>query len=280
MSNRLSYITGRDKSMIQVLPYYNDVYIVEIYVNGTLSPTDSIDFLSTLINSYGVVNDTSLTASNFFDGIITDASQYMSDEATFNSNPFGRYILLQSNDTKMADLAVNNIFSYGTGDVRINAIYKGYTFRPTIFPLNLTQLLLEVPKTEVYPLENTFEIGEKTNSISNKSLRLIINHIKKNKIDVVTLPLKYTVKRTATDNEIFMLEVDNTETIEKIIRDNLSSLKQKSFRPNGVEIYLSFYDNTEMTTSSLADYKIIVENYGNNEIFKLVRVTQPLIGNQ
>ena len=279
---KYKYMTEKNNrnmgSYMQVLPYYNDIYVVKLGVTGT---PDGQSFLTSLLNDYGIINDVSLIGNEYWDRIIQDAAQYLVDESTFKSNPYGPYVLIQSNDIKMGELS-GATFDYGVGSVNILAIYKGYTFRPSIFPLNLSQLILEVPATYYFSKDSFFEYNNisfnkvafgSPNTI-DKQLRMIINYKKINKFDVVTLPLIFTTKRSQYDNSIFTMSLDDTvyQNLETALNANISRSKIKYLRPNDVEILLALFDVNNRTTSIISDYKVIIKKYGDNEIFKLIRV--------
>ena len=276
----------RDRSFIQVLPGYNDVYILEISVNGSpsLDSTEHV-FLSDIKNSI-VPNDLSLINNQYWDRLSTNNTNVLSwlgTDSNFNGKGYGNYIVLQSNETKINDLIAYNNNNDGwtgpNGSIVINAIYKGWTFRPMIFPLNLNQILLEVNESFFYNVDND-SIEPSINSannegvvggsgITNKKLRLIINYKKLNKMQCITNDLVYTSQRSEFDNTIFQLTT--SDNIENIIINNIHGNWLKNIKPGNIEIYFAFYDTNLGTMSLIPNYKIIVARYGDNEIFKLIR---------
>jgi hypothetical protein len=273
----------RDRSFIQVLPGYNDVYILQIYVQGTPSD-DGLNqvFLNDIQDLYLVPNDSSLPLNTGYWNELCkdnyDVLSWLANESNFGAKGYGNYVILQSNETKMNQL-INFLETYGgwnlgNGNViGVGAIYKGWSFRPMIYPLNLNQILLEV--NESFFVNGLGVITPSLNSsknvldIANKQLRLIINYKKLNKIQFVNTGLSYTLQRSILDNTIFQLTT--TENIETVILNNIHGSFAKNIKPGNIEIYFSFYDINLGTMSVIPNYKIIVTNYGDNEIFKLIR---------
>ena len=167
------------------------------------------------------------------------------------------------------------------GSHQIDSIYKGYTFRPLLYPLNLTQLILEVPESfffdgsdqqqiNTYSDNNQFDIDPNNYGVFNKELRIIMKEIKTNKYNIIPTNLSYTRDNGNHYNKIFTLTIEN-ENIEKLLFYNIPVKKRKLLKPGLVEFYFTFYDATTKKTSLIPNYKMIITNYGNNEIFKIVR---------
>ena len=179
------------------------------------------------------------------------------------------------NDT-VNTLIVNPLFTYPS--ISVDAIYKGHSFRPLVYPLNLTQLLFEIPKNYIFSNGNVqsiknydgneFIYDENTNLITNKSLRFLLYFKDIKKYEIVETQIYRTITNNDTYNKVFSLSVNN---IEQIIKNGLSENRKRSLKPNNVEIYMSFFDVNTNKTSMVSNYKIIVAYYGNNEIFKLIR---------
>jgi hypothetical protein len=275
----------RDRSFIQVMPGYNDVYILKIKVNGVPSDDGTEhEFLQAIKDSL-IINDSSLTNNDYWNQLSVNNATVLSwlgSDGNFNSKGFGDYIILQSNEAKIQELIAYNNTNDGwqgpNGQILITAIYKGWSFRPMIYPLNLNQILLEV--NESFFVNGVGEVVESLNStnniadvssynISNKKLRLIINYKKLNKIQCITTDLSYTHQRDIYDNTIFQLTTNTN--IETLILDNIKNNWAKNIKPSNIEIYFAFYDTNIGTTSVIPNYKIVVANYGDNEIFKLIR---------
>ena len=149
-----------------------------------------------------------------------------------------------------------------TPSINVESIYKGKTFKPFVYPLNLDKLTFEVPVTSD---NNEFLMN------GTKQLRFIIKYTKLQKYDVVTTDIRATIIRGSYDNKFFTVELTSPYSIEYILLDSVSKSKRKQFRPGSVEIYLSFFDVITNETSLIPNYKIIIVKYGDNEIFKLIR---------
>jgi hypothetical protein len=182
----------------------------------------------------------------------------------------------------MLTLSANSSYVFAGGEINIKSIYKGYTFRPEIYPLNLTQLILEVPESFFYDGSNLQPSENSTNNvfelsgvdITNKKLRLIIKYTKINKWELLNANLKYTTKRSGFDSNIFTLTFDLPffyDSFESLIATQITRSRISQLRPGSVEIYFSFYDTNTFKTSLITDYKIVMVRYGDNEIFKLIR---------
>jgi hypothetical protein len=271
---------------VQVLPGYNEVYTLEVEVVNTPGNVDTQTFLNDLLTNYFVANDPSVSNTNItwstYTLITSNAVSYLSGATSFNSNPYGPYIIIQSNDTKMLTLSANSSYVFAGGEINIKSIYKGYTFRPEIYPLNLTQLILEVPESFFYDGSNLQPSENSTNNvfelsgvdITNKKLRLIIKYTKINKWELLNANLKYTTKRSGFDSNIFTLTFDLPffyDSFESLIATQITRSRISQLRPGSVEIYFSFYDTNTFKTSLITDYKIVMVRYGDNEIFKLIR---------
>ena len=277
LSLREKYIKKRDKDFIQVLPGYKEVYILEIDVIGNPG-TDGADEFLIWINNYSIINDKSSTPTLGY------AVNYLANENDFNNNPYGPYMVIQSNDELMYELSNNPDFNPSTsGQYTIKSIYKGYSFRPMIYPLNMNQLTFEVPMTHLWngievvkddnELSNSFLTNNGVN-IDNKKLRFIVKYTKLQEYDVLLTDLIITQQRHGYDNKFITLTINDTkggESIEQTIYKNISDRHRKQLRPGNVEIYLSIYDIESGKTSLVPNYKIIITNYGDNEIFKLIK---------
>ena len=168
-------------------------------------------------------------------------------------------------------IALNNRIN---GTINIDAIYKGHSFRPSLYPLSQTQLLLDVPETfkngteDIRHVFNIFSIDG--TGIIDKELCLIVNLKKINEKCIITCPLKNTGFRRAMDN-IFNTLTPTENDIETLIYANMTETHRKYLRPNNAEVYFGIIDNPTRIISILPNYKMILENYGNNEIFKIVQ---------
>lgn len=273
----LKYIKTRDRDYIQVLPGYKEVYILEIDVIGTPGLGGADEFLQWIKDDYSIRNDISSTPNN---GVAKD---FLSDETNFDNNPYGPYMVIQSNDDLMYDLSINATFVPSTsGEYKILSIYKGYSFRPMIYPLNMNQLTFEVPMnflwngSDVVEDEN-YDSNTFSNDgviINNKKLRFIIKYTKLQEYDIITSDLIITQQRNIYDNKFITLTINHPnggESLEQTIYKNIPGRHRKLLRPGNVEIYLSIYDNKSRETSLVPNYKIIITNYGDNEIFKLIK---------
>lgn len=267
INNKLKYIGKRDHSYVQVLPYYQDVYILKLSV---LNNNDPLLFINYLVENYLQINDSSLKTEIGDNTNInkywrhgntltqTGGLYYLNSESNFNNNPYGPYLVIQSTDEKMYQLSQNPIFN---GNIKVEAIYKGKSFKPSIYPLNLNQLTFEVPVTSE---NNQFYMD------GTKQLRLIVKYTKLQKYDIITTDIVVTNIRGSLDNRFFTVTT-TTGNFEKIIYESISYGKRKQIRPGSVEIYLSFFDTLTNESSSIPNYKIIVSKYGDNEVFKLIR---------
>jgi hypothetical protein len=299
-----SYGNRRDRSYIQVLPGYSETYLLKIEVIDY--PGDdgiNIAFLESLRTDYLVANDSSNPISHQFwtnsttVGFVNEfypPKTILYSNTNFNDtsiNPYGKYIIIQSNDEKMYTLSQNPIYSSISGSIRVDAIYKGHSFRPLLYPLNFSQLLLEVPESFYYDLDtdsliasknsdnNKFPIDKNTinHFLIDRQLRLIVKYKKLNKYDIIDFPLKFTATRGSFDNKIFELTIEyNTQSIERSIIEKIKKHKLKNFKPGNVEIYFAFLkidgDNSNLNkTSIIPNYKMIITKYGDNEVFKLIR---------
>jgi hypothetical protein len=92
---------------------------------------------------------------------------------------------------------------------------------------------------------------------------------------MIDVDLKYTIQTNIYDNQIFTLTIyngaKNTESVEWIINNGITNTKRKQLRPGSTEIYFALYDVDTNKTSLIPNYKIVIINYGDNEIFKLIR---------
>ena len=265
IDRELKYINKKSNSYIQVLPYYQDIYILKLSVVGGPGNTVAENFITNLVNNYLQVNDSSLKNNNkyWYHGNELDVNglYYLSGQFEFENNPYGPYLVIQSTDEKMYQLSQNPIYVGGGGSIYVDAIYKGTSFKPSLYPLNLNQLTLEVPVTET---NNEFYMDGK------KQLRLIVKYTKLQKYDIITTEIVATTIRASYDNKFFTITTDN-QSFENLIYTSISNGKRKQLRPGSVEIYLSFFDSNTGESSIIPNYKIIITKYGDNEIFKLIR---------
>jgi hypothetical protein len=274
IDRELKYINKKSNSYIQVLPYYQDIYILKLRVdNGDPGNTDAENFIINLVNNYLQINDSSLKTNlnssvdvnkYWFHGNTNNQNglYYLNSESNFNNNPYGPYLVIQSTDEKMYQLSQNPIYVGNSGrPISVDAIYKGTSFKPSLYPLNLNQLTLEVPVTET---NNQFYMN------GTKKLRLIVKYTKLQKYDIITTEIVATVIRGNYDNKFFTITTTN-ESFENLIYTGISNGKRKQLRPGSVEIYLSFFDSDTNESSVIPNYKIIIAKYGDNEIFKLIR---------
>jgi hypothetical protein len=144
---------------------------------GDPGNTDAENFITNLVNNYLQINDSSLNNNNRYwfhgNGSAGTGLYYLSTQTGFENNPYGPYLVIQSTDEKMYQLSQNPIYVGGSGSIYVNAIYKGTSFKPSLYPLNLNQLTLEVPVTET---NNEFYMN------GVKKLRLIVKYTKLQKI--------------------------------------------------------------------------------------------------
>ena len=260
IDRELKYINKKSNSYIQVLPYYQDIYILKLRVNGDPGNTSAENFITNLVNNYLQVNDSSLKNNNryWYHG---NGLYYLSAQVEFENNPYGPYLVIQSTDEKMYQLSQNPIYVNDGGSISVDAIYKGTSFKPSLYPLNLNQLTLEVPVTET---NNEFYMN------GTKKLRLIVKYTKLQKYDIITTEIVATTIRASYDNKFFTITTTN-ESFENLIYTGISNGKRKQLRPGSVEIYLSFFDSDTNESSVIPNYKIIVSKYGDNEVFKLIK---------
>ena len=273
IDRELKYINKKSNSYIQVLPYYQDVYILRLrVVGGDPGDTTAENFITNLVNNYLQINDSSLKTNlnnsvdvnkYWFHG--NPKSQnglyYLSTGTGFEDNPYGPYLVIQSTDEKMYQLSQNPVYVGDKGSIYVDAIYRGTSFKPSLYPLNLNQLTLEVPVTET---NNEFYMN------GVKKLRLIVKYTKLQKYDIITTEIVATTIRTSYDNKFFTITTNN-QSFENLIYTGISNGKRKQLRPGSVEIYLSFFDSNTNESSVIPNYKIIISKYGDNEIFKLIR---------
>jgi uncharacterized delta-60 repeat protein len=192
-----------------------------------------------------------------------------------NYNGTGANYIIRLN----SDGSVDSSFVYGSGfdtsvqiitttpivnpSINVDAIYKGTSFKPFIYPLNLNQLTLEVPVTDD---NNQFFMD------GTKELRFIIKYIKLQQYDVSTAQIKVTtIRNEISDNKFFTLTLSTNDSFENTVLGEISYTNRKQFRPGNVEIYLSFFDTNTNETSLIPNYKIIIAKYGDNEVFKLIK---------
>jgi hypothetical protein len=109
-----------------------------------------------------------------------------------------------------------------------------------------------------------------TDVYPSKQLRIIMKEVKTNKFHKIDSNLSYTRDHGDTTNKIVTLTI-SSGNIENLIFGSLRPKKRKLLKPGLCEFYFAFYDVTTKTTSLIPNYKMVIVNYGNNEIFKLVR---------
>jgi uncharacterized delta-60 repeat protein len=231
------------------------------------------------LNSDGSVDSSFVYGSGFDDYVQTIAIQ--SDGkilvggyfANYNGTVANKIIRLNS------DGSVDSSFVYSSGfdnyvhiitttpivnpSINVDAIYKGTSFKPFIYPLNLNQLTLEVPVTDD---NNQFFMD------GTKELRFIIKYIKLQQYDVSTTQIEVTtIRNEISDNKFFTLTLSTNDSFESTVLGEISYTNRKQFRPGNVEIYLSFFDTNTNETSLIPNYKIIIAKYGDNEVFKLIK---------
>ena len=206
--------------------------------------------------------------------------QYSDDNAFYDAsylvriNPNGSHdnAYDTSNFSDYIVYSLANTINEYTAYIGIDAVYKSHSFMPSIYPLNQTQLMFELPKTYFYDNDNLIaDVFINNDIITNKLLRLILNFKKLNKTKIIDLPIKTTSVNGTHNNIIYALMIDDGfDNLEKSVFYNLSNQFKRNLRPDSVEIKLALYDEVTKKTTILTDYKIIVDNYGNNEIFKIV----------
>ncbi len=265
------------ESLIQVVPYYSQVYI--IYLSVVDNP-DGAAFYSMIMSDYYVKSDRSITTSTV-DGyfVNTTFETTISDQTTFEA--LGRpALMIHSNDDLMNDLGSTYQFDYDNGSIYIDAIYKGNSFRPFLYPLNFQQLLIEVPSN--YNTINYVDINSidhatfsfSTPNITNKKLRFLIYNKKSQKYKLINTNLSTTLTRVVTDNKISMLTT-TTKELESIITSEIGTFK-KNLKPGSIEIFICFYDIITHKNSLVTNYKIIIDKYGKNEVFRIISVPDNL----
>ena len=275
------YIKVRNRDYIQVLPGYKEVYILEIDVIGVPDTAGADEFL-TWIGNYIVLNDKSSLSS--FSNNSTSARQWLLSDTVFDNNPYGPYMVIQSNDDLMYELSINSSFTPSTsGEYIIKTIYKGYSFRPMIYPLNMNQITFEVPMNYLWNGNEAVEdenygtnvfLTDNNININNKRLRFIVKYTKLQEYDIITSDLIITQQRSIRDNKFITLTINDSkggESLEQTIYRNTPNRHRDKLRPGNVDIYLSLYDIITGETSLVPNYKIIITNYGDNEIFKLIK---------
>ena len=262
IDRELKYINKKSNSYIQVLPYYQDIYILKLVIkDGDPGNENAENFITNLVNNYLKVNDSSLKNNNRY-WYHVDGLNYLSTQSDFENNPYGPYLVIQSTDEKMYQLSQNPTYIFNNDrTISVDAIYKGTSFKPSLYPLNLNQLTLEVPVTET---NNEFYMN------GTKKLRLIVKYTKLQKYDIITTSIVATTIRASYDNKFFTITTTN-QSFENLIYTGISNGKRKQLRPGSVEIYLSFFDSNTNESSVIPNYKIIIAKYGDNEIFKLTR---------
>jgi len=263
--NLVNIITTQSDNKILVGGYFNSY-------NGT-----GANYIIRL-NSDGSI-DSSFVYGSGFDNLVniitTQSDNKILVGGYFNSyNGTGANYIIRLN----SDGSVDSSFVYGDGfntfvqtiatkvitnSINVDAIYKGTSFKPFIYPLNLNQLTLEVPVTDD---NNQFFMD------GTKELRFIIKYIKLQQYDVSTAQIKVTTIRNETsDNKFFTLTLSTNDSFESTVLGEISHTNRKQFRPGNVEIYLSFFDTNTNETSLIPNYKIIIAKYGDNEVFKLIK---------
>lgn len=265
------------ESLIQVVPYYSQVYIIYLTVDAN---PDGAAFYSMIMSDYYVKSDRSITnsttGSNYF--VNTEFERTISDQTTFDA--LGRpALMIHSNDDLMTTLGGKIKFDYDFGTIYIDAIYKGNSFRPFLYPLNFQQLLLEVPSNydtidyvDINSINATFSFS--TPNITNKKLRFLIYNKKSQKYKLINASLSATLTRVATDNKISMLTT-TTKELESIITAEIGNFR-KNLKPGSIEILMCFYDTITHKNSLITNYKIIIDKYGKNEVFRIISVPDNL----
>ena len=126
-------------------------------------------------------------------------------------------------------------------------------------------------KINAYSDNNLFSVNNGgTDVYPSKQLRIIMKEVKTNKFHKIDSNLSYTRDHGDTTNKIVTLTI-SSGNIENLIFGSLRPKKRKLLKPGLCEFYFAFYDVTTKTTSLIPNYKMVIVNYGNNEIFKLVR---------
>jgi uncharacterized delta-60 repeat protein len=287
--------------------FNGDVYTIELTSNGKILVGGSFTQYSESDNTFNLASISKLNENGTFDTSFINGGGFGFDDAVFSIKNLSdgkilvggqfssyydnlgsyfseRFIRLNSDGTFSSssiigfDASVQSIDIFSeltTNTISVDAIYKGHSFRPLIYPLNLSQLLLEVPASYFYDgsalqenknfSNNSFEyVGT---DITNKKLCMIVKYKKINKYDVIQQNLEYTVRR-GTSNNVFTMLIQN---IENSITAGISINKRKYLRPGGVEVYFGFIDTNTNTLSKIPNYKLIIVKYGDNEIFKIVK---------
>jgi uncharacterized delta-60 repeat protein len=164
--------------------------------------------------------------------------------------------------------------------ISVDAIYKGHSFRPFIYPLNLTQIFFDVPTSYLYDGTNLIPSDNSSNNIfefvgsaiTNKKLSLIVYYKKLDSYDLFVEDIVLAQPRDligATENNVITLMLNN---LEKIFTTNLgNNVKSRQIKPNNLEVYLGILDVATNKVNTIPNYKIIVDNYGGNLIFRLVK---------
>lgn len=272
-----------DNSFVIGTGFNNEVYSMllqsdnKIIVGGDFTDYDGTGVNRIIrLNSNGT-QDTSFNIGSGFNAVVYSLSSKSDgkilvggDFTNYDGGGYTRIIMLNTDGT------VDGSFVMGIGfdekvltiateysSINVESIYKGKSFKPSVYPLNMNQLTFEVPKSS--DSFNKFIID------GSKKLRFIIKYTKLQKYDIVLSDFNVTNIRTTTDNKFFTLELSNNLTLEKVLLEGISNSNRKQFRPGSVEIFLSFYDNNTKETSLVPNYKIIVVKYGDSEIFKLIR---------
>jgi uncharacterized delta-60 repeat protein len=165
-------------------------------------------------------------------------------------------------------------------NISVDAIYKGHSFRPFIYPLNLTQIFFDVPTSYLYDGTNLIPSDNSTNNIfefvgttiTNKKLCLIVYYKKLDSYDLFVEDIILAQPRDLignTENNVTTLMINNLESI--FITNLGSNIKSRQIKPNNLEVYLGILDVTTNKVNTIPNYKIIVDNYGENQIFRLVK---------
>lgn len=164
--------------------------------------------------------------------------------------------------------------------ISVDAIYKGHSFRPFIYPLNLTQIFFDVPSSYLYDGTNLIPSDNSSNNIfefvgstiTNKKLCLIVYYKKLDSYDLFVEDIVLAEPRGGfgyVETNVITLMINN---LEKIFTTNLgNNVKSRQIKPNNLEVYLGILDVDTNKVNTIPNYKIVVDNYGGNLIFRLVK---------
>jgi hypothetical protein len=262
--------------------------VIRLNSNGTLDPTfligSGFGFFNGLVEDIKLQSDGKILVGGSFGTYVDQSVSYdmqgivkLNSDGSFNTTFNQGSTGFTSNGTVYEMLLLEQTI---INNISVDAIYKGHSFRPFIYPLNLTQIFFDVPTSYLYDGTNLIPSDNSTNNIfefvgttiTNKKLCLIVYYKKLDSYDLFVEDIVLAQPRDLigdTENNVTTLMINNLESIfETNLRNNI---KSRQIKPNNLEVYLGILDVATNKVNTIPNYKIIVDNYGENQIFRLVK---------